>query len=851
MAGDTEQLVVSLEARITQFEKAFARANATASRNWTAIERRGQQAARNLERSFARAGNGVSAQISRMASTSAAALGAALSVSQIAKMADVYTNLSNKLAAAGETMGSVSARQEELVQIALRSRSSLESVGDLYTSLRRSTADLGANQAQVSRVTETISKAFALSGASAATASGAITQLGQAFASGVLRGDELNSVLEGAPPLARLIAREFGVSVGELKRLGEEGKLSADRVFQALLNGSKEIETQFAATTSTISQAFTNLETAMTAWLGKADQANGASAKIAGGINALAGAMETVAPIAFSLGAALLALPLGPIAAGLAGAATASYLFSDSIRPIAGELATLGDYARVAFDLVSMLSVDAANALVESFRQASELVVSALNAIGAPEAFTALLAAVKTTVNGVIGAFAMAAKTIIATWSTLGGAIAESIVGAMNAVIATIEGAINRIVGGVNSVLGSINAGGAKVGVDLGLSNISNVSLGRVANSYAGAGKVAGDAFGDAFAALSKDYVGDALGAVSDKVKEVGDKIRSDANALADNRAEIERRRQQNLAGKGGSLLQPLKAPGAGVAAGGGGGGGASENGFDKTVAQIEQQIAAYERQRQTLGMTNAEALRFETTAKLLNAAQQAGISINDELRAKVDQLATSYANAATKLEEAERAQQEFRSAAQSLGSSLASGLTDAIFEGKKLSEVFKDLAKQIANMLIQKAIFSLIGGFGFADGGPVRGFATGGYVSGPGTSTSDSIPALLSDGEFVMNASATRRYGPLLAALNSGKALRLADGGPVGPMPLPSTSGKAGASQVITLAPTVNVNATGGKPEENRDLAAKIGGEVQRQLRGLIATELRQQLRPGGILNR
>lgn len=75
--------------------------------------------------------------------------------------------------------------------------------------------------------------------------------------------------------------------------------------------------------------------------------------------------------------------------------------------------------------------------------------------------------------------------------------------------------------------------------------------------------------------------------------------------------------------------------------------------------------------------------------------------------------------------------------------------------------------------------IFDWIGGLFRKDGGPVKA-ATGGYISGPGGPRSDSIPAMLSNGEYVINAAATKKFGPLLDAINSGKGLALAGGGPV-----------------------------------------------------------------------
>ena len=213
----------------------------------------------------------------------------------IAKAGDEYVKYRNQLLVAGEDQGALNKRLAELADIAIRSRTGLEPVVELYGGISKSTQELGKTQTQVARVTETISKAFAANSTSAASAAGAILQLNQAFASGVLRGDELNSVMEGAPALARLIAKEFGIAIGELKSFGEEGKLSADRVFTAFLNGSKEVDTTFNATASTIGQASTNAGTAITQLGAELDNLFGIAARVVGGLNAVAGAIRGVA----------------------------------------------------------------------------------------------------------------------------------------------------------------------------------------------------------------------------------------------------------------------------------------------------------------------------------------------------------------------------------------------------------------------------------------------------------------------------------------------------------------------------------------------------------------------------
>ncbi len=126
-------------------------------------------------------------------------------------------------------------------------------------------------------------------------------------------------------------------------------------------------------------------------------------------------------------------------------------------------------------------------------------------------------------------------------------------------------------------------------------------------------------------------------------------------------------------------------------------------------------------------------------------------------------------------------------------------GIVDDLIQGKSAAEAFAGALQKIANKLLDMAFDDLFTGifkggiFPFASGGAVKA-ATGGYISGPGGPRSDSIPAMLSNGEYVINAAATKKFGPLLDAINSGKGLALAGGGPV--MRAPTIPNLQGAHQ-------------------------------------------------------
>lgn len=739
MATDLERLVVSLEANITKFEREFRRAREQTDAGARAIEKRTEEMSTRIDKIMSTSAAAISSGFSKIGGL----IGSALSVSALKGYADAWTEAGNKIKAAGEE-GSVAAkRQSELTDIAIRSRSDLGAVVDLYTGLYRSTAELGKTQAQVATVTETISKAFTIGGQSAASAAGAIQQLNQAFGSGKLSGDEFNSVLEGAPILARLIAKEFGVTVGQLKKLAEDGKLTSDRVFGAIEKGASEVAETFSKTNSTIAQSFVNLNSAMTRYIGQTDQGTRASEgfvsvsqKVANAIQGVADNINIVGPAAAIMGAALLALSVaGPVGAGIAGLSTAFYLLGDSIQPIAGEIATLGDYAQAAFNMLTQSAGEGAASIQRQFAEAADIITGLLSSISTDGASSLdlLLSAVKAQLNAIIGTFVFAVKTITATWNGLGFALAETIANAMNAVIATIESALRAVTGAINGILSAVNsvssvAGGSAIEL------FKAPDLGRIKNGYAGAGAAAGKAYGEAFDSLTKDYVGAAV----DSAKGTIQGVRDAANAAAAKRADAAKARAAQMAAdeKTAADLRKAasdKAKSAGGDKGGGGKGGADKvDDYEREIAAIEKRTRAFASEQEALSKSAFEVAKAEASFRLLEAAKKANVPITDELTAKVGLLSTAYANAKVSLDKAKETQQRFESESRQLGSTLSDGFKDAVLNGEKLVNVLDKLLKSLAS----RGIDSIFDSFFGKDGAGTNllkgaGGGLGGLISG------------------------------------------------------------------------------------------------------------------------
>ena len=203
-----------------------------------------------------------------------------------------YVNLTNRLRLVTESTEQLAFAQESVYQVAQNARQSLDVTAQIYQRIAQNARQLGLDFSDVASVTETVAKAVALSGASTQAADAAMVQFGQALASGTLRGDELNSIMEQTPALTQAIARGLGVTIGQLRAMGAEGKLTSEAVVKALQNQKDKVDELSSAMTLTVSQAITSFNNALITTVGRLDEATGASSRLAGGIAALARAMD-------------------------------------------------------------------------------------------------------------------------------------------------------------------------------------------------------------------------------------------------------------------------------------------------------------------------------------------------------------------------------------------------------------------------------------------------------------------------------------------------------------------------------------------------------------------------------
>lgn len=215
---------------------------------------------------------------------------AALTLVKAARLADDVRLLGARVEVAAGSVEKGAAALSELQRISARTQTELAANAGVFNRLNQSILQMGGAQTDTLRITELLGKAIKVSGASGVEASSAMTQFGQALGSGKLAGDELRSLLENAPYLMRQLADGLGVPIGALKQLGEDGKLTADVVVNALSSAAGRIDADFKKLPATF-------EGAMAAASDAAARANEALDTLTGTSAALTGATRGVGEV--------------------------------------------------------------------------------------------------------------------------------------------------------------------------------------------------------------------------------------------------------------------------------------------------------------------------------------------------------------------------------------------------------------------------------------------------------------------------------------------------------------------------------------------------------------------------
>jgi len=224
---------------------------------------------------------------------------------QAIAMMDSYTELQNRIRLVTHSQTEMAQATESVFDISSRTNQAVGATAQIYQRFAKNADTLNISQQKVVELTETVSKAVALSGAAQASSEAALMQFGQALASGELRGAELNSVMEQTPALAQAIADGLGVSVGALKDMGKNGELSINKVITALEKAKSSVDSDFEKRVKTLSMSYTNLETSFIKYAGEADRTYGITQKLGESVDFVSKNLDSLISAAIVLTGAL------------------------------------------------------------------------------------------------------------------------------------------------------------------------------------------------------------------------------------------------------------------------------------------------------------------------------------------------------------------------------------------------------------------------------------------------------------------------------------------------------------------------------------------------------------------
>lgn len=201
--------------------------------------------------------------------------------------------LTGSAAAASQTM-------QSLMRISSATGGSLQDTEKLWETLSTALRDTGATNGQILQLTETLQKIGRIGGSSSEEMANALRQFGQSISSGTVRAEEFNSILEQMPELARQIAAGMGVSIGQLRQLMLDGKLTAEDALNAIQKQTGSVNAEFEKLPRTLSQANTALTNSFLSMIDSVNQATGASSGMVAVIDSLTAALDRLAGKAIS-----------------------------------------------------------------------------------------------------------------------------------------------------------------------------------------------------------------------------------------------------------------------------------------------------------------------------------------------------------------------------------------------------------------------------------------------------------------------------------------------------------------------------------------------------------------------
>lgn len=511
-------------------------------------------------------------------------LGAVFSVSKLIQYTNTWTDLNSRIEIATGSIGRGAATMERLDQMARRTYSSLELTAESFLRNSRAMTDLGYSTNQTLDFVESINNALVVSGTKGERAESVMNALGKAMALGKLSGDELNTVIGSGGRIAQALADSLGVTTLELRKMGMEGKLTGDVIYQGLTSQLETLREEADSMPATIGDAFVLLNNSILGAVGRFDEMSGASSRVA----------EAIIWVADAIGDGTI-----------------------SIERMLAIAVAMGAYMAGAW------------------------VVSFIAAHGAVATLTAGLGLLRTALirTGVGALIVLAGELVYQLWNVVDGAgsVGEAFDRLKKSGMDTWE----RVISGGEAMYHSMEYWALEIGSIylLTWSKIQSGFFDMLAQLSAATGVALPGMVAWEESIIRTMDQGLKLHTAALAAKEA-------ASAAMDAMFEDKSTTTSDLGSMPsfGEVGGTLGAPGTGGGGGGGAGGKADE--FAKLTESILENIEALKLEAEALGLTEFEATRLSTAQELMRAAQEAGRPLTEELIGDINAMAQAYAEA-------------------------------------------------------------------------------------------------------------------------------------------------------------------------------------------------------------
>lgn len=443
-------------AAIRQAREELARAETAFDSIEEAI-RRGERRQRGFNQSVHDGTQAAGGLLSRVRQIGAA-IGGAMAIRKLAGVSDALAGTTARLNLLVDDGGSVEELEQKILASAMRSRSAYFDTAQMVAKMGLNAGAAFESNDELIAFAEQVNKQFIVGGANAVEQKNAIIQLTQAMAAGALRGEELNSILDGAPGIARAIEQYMGIAEGSIKKYASQGLVTAEVVKNALFSVADETNRKFESMPLTWSQVFTMA----------GNVALKAFRPLLAGINLLANHIDIIGPAVLGLAAAFAVFQIAAHWTQIAAVATGAYHAVVGFLTLAFGVLTgnmqMASAAALFFNstllanpitwvvMIILLLVGALYAGVAAFNHFTGAGVSATGIIGG--AFGVMAAFVVNTIFMIWNAFAAVANFIgnifndpVAAVKVLFYDLAMTVLGYLSQIAHGIENLLNKIPG--------------------------------------------------------------------------------------------------------------------------------------------------------------------------------------------------------------------------------------------------------------------------------------------------------------------------------------------------------------------------------------------------------------------